>query len=155
MFFSDFKMNTTPVREGGDLVFTPVPFRARRGSSLVEMLAAIIVLMFVLMAMGSMFLLSRTAMYSKEDETANEIALRFLEEQEGKPFSTFDNLGAVTSTGFGGNKYTATASVVSRDSFSATVRVEVEWGAAVGGKRKTVTLERVISAGGHRNVGEL
>jgi hypothetical protein len=130
-------------------------FRARRGSSLVEMLTAVIVLVFVLMAMGSMFLLSQTAVYSKEDATATAIALRFMEEQEERQFSDFENPGLFPVSGNFSNKYKATASVVSHDNFHATVRVSVEWGSIAGRGQKKVNLERVISAGGHRNVGEL
>jgi hypothetical protein len=52
-------------------------------------MVAIFVLMIVLISMFSMFLISRTAIYNKEDETANAIALRYMEEMEGRPFTTF------------------------------------------------------------------
>ena len=141
-----------PVCDGRD--HAPVPFRARRGTSLVEMLVAVVVLVFVLMAMASMFLLSQTVTYTKEDETATALALRFMEQQEGRPFEDF----AATpnfhdSEDFG--KFHATASVVSRDDYFARVQVIVEWSSVIGAGRKNVTLERVISAGGHRNVGRL
>ncbi|MDR1508742.1 MAG: hypothetical protein LBS53_03815 [Synergistaceae bacterium] len=153
MSFSGCEANMAPVYGGRERA--PVMFRARRGSSLVEMLTAVVILVFVLMAMGSMFLLSQTAAYSKEDATATAIALRFMEEQEGRPFDEFADADLFPDTASFSNKYNATASVVSRDNFSARVRVSVEWGSVMSGGRKNVSLERVISAGGHRNVGEL
>jgi Tfp pilus assembly protein PilW len=152
MVFFGCDANMSPVRGGRDRA--SMPFRARRGSSLVEMLVAVVVLMFVLMAMASMFLLSQTVTYTKEDETATAIALRFIEQQEGRPFEDFADATKFPDTeDFG--KYSATASVVSGDDYSAKVRVAVEWQASVGAGRKNVTLERVISAGGHKNVGGL
>jgi Tfp pilus assembly protein PilV len=129
-------------------------FRAR-GSSLVEMLIAIVVLGMVIISMVGMFLISRTAIYNKEDETANALALRYLEELEVKPFSTFATVGEIEShTGVFNTRYDAKAEVLAVDAYSATVEVTVEWDAAALGK-KELKLERVISAGGHKNVGEL
>jgi Tfp pilus assembly protein PilV len=146
-----------PVYDGKERA--PMPFRARRGSSLVEMLTAVVILAFVLMAMGSMFLLSQTVTYAKEDETASSIALRFMEEQEGRPFEDFNS---AVKPGlfpciehFGNGKYKATAYVVSLDDFSASLRVTVEWSPVAGGRRKEVTLNRIISSGGYKNVGKL
>jgi hypothetical protein len=120
------------------------------------MMMAVVLLMLVLTAMGSMLLMSRTAIYAKDDETAGTIAFRFMEEQEGRPFSDFADASKFPScASFGGGKYKATASVLSGDAFSATVRVAVVWNAAVGTKKETASIERVISAGGHRNVGGL
>ena len=143
------------VRDGRDRV--SVPFRARRGTSLVEMLVAVVVLVFVLMAMASMFLLSQTVTYTKEDETATALALRFVEQQEGRPFEDFADPYFASNPDSNGDfgKYHAAASVVSVDNYSAIVRVTVEWPSVMGAGRKDVTLERVISAGGHRNVGGL
>jgi hypothetical protein len=97
-----------------------------------------------------MFMISRTTIYNKEDETANAVALSYIEELEGLPFEKLSELSIVPSRRFG--KYNATARVVSND-YSATVLVEVQWEAAALGSR-TLRLERMISAGGHRNVGE-
>jgi Tfp pilus assembly protein PilV len=128
--------------------------KARPGSSMVEMLVAIVVLMFVLMAMGSMLLLSRTALYTKEDETAKSIALRYIEELEAMPFDDFADAALFADPVKFSNKYDATVSVVSKDDYSATIRVSVRWSPASGGA-KNVNLERIISAGGHKNVGKL
>jgi Tfp pilus assembly protein PilV len=121
-----------------------------KGSSIVEMLVAIFVLMMVLLSMVGMFMISRTAIYNKEDETANAVALSYIEELEGLPFDKLSELSSVPPRRFG--KYNATAQVVSSD-YSATVHVEVQWEAAALGRR-TLRLERMISAGGHKNVGE-
>jgi len=129
------------------------PRRANKGSSLVEMLIAILVLGVVLISMVGMFLISRTAIYNKEDETANALALRYLEEQEVRPFTDFtptltESLGSVN------NKYNASMNVVSVDQYMATIAVTINWEAAALGTRN-LKLERIISAGGHKNVGEL
>jgi hypothetical protein len=135
----------TPEREAG---FERAG-RKSRGSSLVEMLVAIFVLGIVLISMVGMFVISRAAIYNKEDETANAIALRYMEELEGRPFGDF-SLTFSESRNFG--KYGAKASVPLCDEYSATMRVEVEWDSiAFGGKK--VEMERVISAGGYHNTG--
>jgi Tfp pilus assembly protein PilV len=123
-----------------------------KGSSIVEMLVAIFVLGMVLISMLGMFLISRTAIYNKDDETANTIALRYLEELEGLPFASFTPAFA-QARNFG--KFTANASVVpgSGTDYMVRVRVVVTWEAAVMGAR-SMALERTISAGGHRNVGD-
>jgi type II secretory pathway pseudopilin PulG len=137
-----------------------LPRGARRGSSLIEMVIAIVVLGAVLISMLGMFLISRTAVHSKEDETANSLALRCIERIETKDFAELSTPGPLDISAITGNfpttQYTATANVLSADNYSALVNVEVEWKGAgpskmVGGRK--VTLTRVISAGGHKNVG--
>jgi Tfp pilus assembly protein PilW len=136
-----------------------LPRRASAGSSLVEMLIAILVLGVVLISMVGMFLISRTAIYNKEDETANALALRYLEEVEVRPYSDFTaetppfDLHGGSWASPPGN-YRATAKVLSADNYSAQVEVSIKWeGAALGAKN--LALVRFISAGGHKNVGEL
>jgi Tfp pilus assembly protein PilV len=131
--------------------------RKSKGSSILEMLIAIFVLGVVLISMIAMFLISRTAIYNKEDETANSIALRYLEQLEALPFN---EIVAIPDTGMQQNfgKYRVTATVHDHDDdderrYMAIVRVDVVWDAAVMGS-KSLRLERTISAGGHRNVGE-
>jgi Tfp pilus assembly protein PilV len=127
-----------------------------KGSSLVEMMVAIFVLIMVLLSMFSMFMISRTAIYNKEDETANTIALRYIEELEGRSFDEFKDATAFNSDpantkNFG--KYNVKASVVGTPTeFIATIRVEIKWEAAVMGK-KSLVLERNISASGSLNTG--
>ncbi|MDR1132690.1 MAG: prepilin-type N-terminal cleavage/methylation domain-containing protein [Synergistaceae bacterium] len=127
-----------------------------KGSSIIEMLVAIFVLGIVLISMVGMFLISRTAIYNKEDETANAIALRYLEEEEARPFTDFaafpTHPASYGSKQFG--KFDARAYVMGAPTdYMAKVRVDVAWqGAAMGAR--TLTLERTISAGGHKNVGE-
>jgi Tfp pilus assembly protein PilW len=129
--------------------------RARHGSSLVEMLIAIVVLGFVLISMVGMFFISRSAIYSKEDETANSLALRYLEKLESTTFSEFlDGTSFPKHEEFQNKKYKAAATVKSADQYMALVEVEIKWDSALS-SGKTLTLERVISAGGHKNVGEL
>jgi Tfp pilus assembly protein PilV len=129
------------------------PRGGRPGSSIVEMVIAIVVLGVVLISMVGMFLISRSAIYSKEDETANSLALRCLEEVESMDFSTLTS-GASFTLLPNQNKYVATATVTSSDQYMAIVEVEMKWDSALS-SGKTLTLERVISAGGHKNVGEL
>jgi hypothetical protein len=104
--------------------------------------------------MAGMFIISRAAIYNKEDETANALALRYLEELEVRPFADFEEDWEETENGVFNTRYNAKAEVVSRDDYSATVAVTVTWDAAAFGS-KNLRLERVISAGGHKNVGEL
>jgi hypothetical protein len=137
-------------------------FSKKKGSSLVEMLMAIVVLGMVLISMVGMFLISRTAVFNKEDETANALALRFIEDIEGWPFEEFyaDTPPFVLSSDQFSNKYNVTATVMGLDKsaagkvYSAKVTVTVSWEAAALGSR-SLELERVISSGGHKNVGQL
>jgi Tfp pilus assembly protein PilV len=120
------------------------------------MLIAIIVLVVVLMSMLGMVLMSRTSMFSKEDMTASAVARRILEECETEPFSTIADTGYVRDYTVG--KYNAHVTVTSLDQagakvYAAKVMVELTWDAP-GTGRGNVALERVISAGGHKNVGE-
>ena len=99
-------------------------------------------------------------MSSKEDETANSLALRCLEVIETRPFTDFATAGPLNiddiKNKFKETQYSAAAQVLSSDSYSAIVKVEVGWigaGPSPMGGRKVV-LERVISAGGHKNVGQ-
>ena len=135
----------------------PFPFRRKRGASLVEMLIAIIVLAVVLISMLGMFVISRTAVFSKEDETAVALALRYMEDLEGLDFPDFETwqqspqrLSNPTNP-----KYEITATYVESesDAYRAKIRVEVKWrGAALG--ERIVEFERVVSAVGYKNVGE-
>ena len=129
----------------------PFAFRRRSGASLVEMLIAIVVLGMVLISMVGMFVIARTAVFTKEDETAVVLALRYLEELEEEDFSVL-----TASTGFERREqnYHITATVLDFDEFHARVMVEIKWRGATQGE-KTVDMERVISAVGYRNVGEM
>jgi Tfp pilus assembly protein PilV len=120
------------------------------------MLIAIMVLVVVLMSMLGMVMISRTSMFSKEDMTASAVARRILEECETAPFATIADTGYAMNYTVG--KYDAHVTVTSLDQagakvYAATLRVEVTWDAP-GTGRGNVALERVISAGGHKNVGE-
>ena len=130
----------------------PFLFRRRRGSSLVEMLIAIIVLAVVLISMLGMFVISRTAIHTKDDETANAFALRYLEELEELDFTGFDPDDFPKT--WTDQKFTTTATVVDNDNYRVRIRAEVKWPGAVGGE-KTLELDRVISAVGYKNVGEM
>jgi hypothetical protein len=124
------------------------------------MLVALVVLGVVLISMVGMFLISRAAIYTKEDETANAIALRYLEECESLPFAALADEDFTATETFANGKYTAEAETTAVDpddsggAYSATITVTVTWQAAGSGER-SISLERVISAGGHKNVGEL
>ncbi|MCL2683625.1 MAG: hypothetical protein FWE55_00125 [Synergistaceae bacterium] len=133
----------------------PFVFRGKKGSSLAEMLIAILVLGVVLISMLGMFVISRTAIFTKEDETAYALALRYLEEMEARDYSTFvTGVRIPLSAAPGDTRYDVTAEVTSMDNYAANVTVEVTWsGAALG--QKTLKMERVISAIGYRNVGEM
>jgi hypothetical protein len=100
--------------------------------------------------MFGMFLISKTAIYNKDDETANAIALRYLEELEGRPFAGFHSSFNETRD-FG--KFKAKASVIGDVTpYMATVRVEVKWEAAAMGAKR-LSFERIISVSGSQNVG--
>ena len=131
----------------------PLAFRRKRGASLVEMLIAILVLGVVLISMLGMFVISRTAVVSKEDETAAVLALRYLEELEEADFSNFTTGFLRTWTD---QNYKTTASLIESESdeYRAKVKVVVSWQGAARGERE-VERERVISANGFKNVGEV
>ena len=130
----------------------PLAFRRRPGASLVEMLIAIIVLGVVLISMVGMFVISRTAIFSKEDETAVTLALRYLEDLEERDFEEFAPGSGFFPITQNDQKYTITASVTEYDSFRARINVEIKWRASIG--EKTVELDRIVSSVGYKNVGE-
>jgi len=146
--------DTTNTKKGGK---RGIMSRRHDGSSMVEMLVALIVLAVVLISMVGMFLISRTAIYTKEDETANALALKYLERCEELDYSVI-KAAAPPGTGYitpldypTSGKYQVTANAISADTYSATVEVTVTW----SNGNRPVVLQRVISAGGHKNVGEL
>ena len=143
-------MESIGIKEGGGRIF----FRRRRGSSLVEMLIAIVVLAVVLISMLGMFVISRTAIYTKDDETANALALRYLEELEEEDFSSFDPDDFPKT--WIDQKFTTTATVIGADTdkYRVKLKAEVKWRASAGGEKK-LELERLISAVGYKNVGEM
>ena len=151
-------MEKIEIMDGGMVGMTakqhgrPSLFWRRRGSSLVEMLIALIVLAVVLISMLGMFVISRTAIHTKDDETANAFALRYLEEIEEADFSDFDPSDFPKT--WNDQKFTTTATVVDNDSYRVRIRAEVRWPGSVGGERR-LELERVISAVGYKNVGEM
>jgi hypothetical protein len=128
-------------------------FGARRGSSLAEMLIAIVVLAVVLISMFGMFLISSSSVKGKDDETANSLALRYLEEVEAYDFNGFVT-GEKCGDDIVSGKYKISSLVRRKDDYSATVDVTVTWPSNIGGQA-SLTLERVISSGGHLNVGQL
>ena len=137
----------------------PRSLRRRPGASLAEMLIAIVVLAVVLISMLGMFLISRTAIYSKEDETANALALRYMEQLEEWNFEQFPagpNRDITTSLDHAGAslRYDVTATSTKENPYFANVTVTVSWNSTMAG-RKTVEMERFISAAGYKNVGDM
>ena len=135
----------------------PIAFRRRRGASLVEMLIAIIVLAVVLISMVGMFVISRTAIFSNEDETAVTMALRYLEELEDRDFEDFSNSAMFPRDSHNENpnqRFRIITTVEQVNDYYAEVKVEVRWSGATRGVN-SVELSRVISAVGFKNVGEM
>ena len=136
----------------------PLAFRRKRGASLAEMMIAIVVLAVVLISMLGMFVIARTAIYTKEDETAYALALRYMEQLEEMEFAELlPMLKDNDRNNWSDQKY-ATRAILLEDKenenkYLAKVRVEVTWSSA-GPCEKTVEMERVISAFGYKNVGE-
>ena len=138
----------------------PIGFRRKRGASMVEMLIAIVVLGVVIISMLSIFVISRTAIYSKEDETAHALALRYLEELEEQQFEDFVvgpiNLSAMLNRidESAGTQYDVAARVTYKDDYHASIMVEVSWSGVMASQKK-IDMERFISAAGYKNVGEM
>ena len=130
----------------------PLAFRRRRGASLAEMLIAIVVLAVVLISMLGMFVISRTAVVSKDDETGLILALRYLEDLEQWDFPDY---ATELPKEWNDQKYKITATYIQNESddFRAKIRVVVTWRGAAPGKR-SVELDRIISSVGYRNVGQ-
>jgi Tfp pilus assembly protein PilV len=132
-------------------------FRKRkRGTSLVEMIIAVVVLGIVLLGMMAGIIIAQGGLVFKEREAAVEVALRRLEDLESVPFSSLSS-AAAAGPGIVGkytvNVVTVPSPVKSKD-ISADVRVTVSWGGVVGAT-KSIMMNREVSASAWQNVGVL
>lgn len=122
-----------------------------RGTSLVEVLIAVILLVFVILGMLAAVVIARGMIYHKVYEEANQVAFRVLETIEATPYSDLsDKEGQSTVRGFD-----VSVSLEDTDlgaEYSQLVRVEVAHKGGMSGK--AVVMEREVSANGWQNVGE-
>jgi hypothetical protein len=122
------------------------------------MVIALCVLAVVLLTMMGMFLISRTALFAKEDETAYALALLCLERYETIPFADIDDthINNLGDLGIDTQGYTVQARVTNQTVYMKEVEVTVSWESAIGRPQSVpVTLTRQLSAAGHKNVGDL
>lgn len=127
----------------------------RRGSSLVEVLIAVIVLVFVLLGMLAAVVIAKGEVYYKEFEEANQVAIRILEIFEATPYenivSKANEIDGTTLRGFTINVDLESTGL--GDEYSRKVKVEVSPKDSM--IRKSVVMEREVSVNGWQNVGEL
>lgn len=128
--------------------------RKRRGTSLAEMIVSILVLGVVLLGVMAGITISQGSMTSRERENAMELGLRILEDYEATPL---DSIRAkVTPAKFGIFDVASEIHPTTYDpaQISADIRLEISWGASVGGKR-TIQMSREVSASASQNIGEI
>jgi type II secretory pathway pseudopilin PulG len=151
----------------------------RPGTSLVEMLLAIIVLALALFSISfSIMLVARNTGGQKDAEKARQLALEVMEECEGvsfvlsknTPFDSDAYKNAISGMSRGDyptksdSRLWATAKVAKvgpqptvlpgHPPISADILVTVEWGSAVK-ERNVVELAREVSVSGWQNVGDM
>jgi hypothetical protein len=143
---------------------------ARKGSSLAEMIIAILILSFVVISiMMAMIVSTNNTVAYKDEENARQLALEVLEDCERVPFDGIAGVDYRTSiqnlsksrNSEAGNPIRAEASAVvsgtldthSTLPISADVTVNVTWNSAIGG-RKTISMRREVSVSAWQNVGD-
>lgn len=137
----------------------------RRGSSLVEMLIAIIVLAVVLLGVLAGVMIARSSLEHKTYENARELALRVLEWAEAVPLSEdFGGADGAVEASFGkvgddGRKFGDLTFDVARspdatpDGISAEITVTIM---RISDSNKVIIppVKREVSVSGYKNVGE-
>jgi Tfp pilus assembly protein PilV len=128
----------------------------RNGSSLVELMVAIVVLGFVLLGIMAGMLIARHSVIYKEYEGARQIGLQVLEHLEAIRFEDVRTAAADQFNGrvFGG--YTVHVDVASSDTapdFAYKITVSVDMRDRQSGL-PVPPMVREVSASGWRNVGE-
>ncbi|MDR3331990.1 MAG: hypothetical protein LBT08_05115 [Synergistaceae bacterium] len=127
---------------------------ARPGSSMVELVIAIVVLGFVLLGIMSGVLIARSSVTYKEYENARQVGLMVLESIEAIRFDQIKTVGVsrYNNTSFGGFniKVGARSTDISPDLMLVTVSLDMADSAS---RFNAMTLVREVSSSGWRNVG--
>lgn len=127
------------------------PHRGGRvASSLVEILIALMVLSVVLLGIMTAMTVTYGVFASKEAENARLLALRFFEECEGRRLTEIEGMPFDVPPGFSIDREVILSG---SDSSSARVNLTVSW-IAPGSSGKSLAMDREVSLGGWRNVGE-
>ncbi|MDR3354973.1 MAG: hypothetical protein LBO21_08030 [Synergistaceae bacterium] len=129
------------------------------GSSLVEMVIAIMMLAVVLMGMMAGIMIARSSIYDKEFENARQVALKVLETIEATPYGDIparaSNLNNSRLDGF--QVYVSQSENLGGVSFdissSRTVMVSVDMGNS-GPLKRIVSMRREVSPSAFKNVGD-
>ena len=123
----------------------------RSGSSLVEMIMAIVIMAVVLLGLASAMVVFRGTLVTKEDAVARRIALSELEKLESVKLTEIQAKVPKSPQGI----YTVTKTVapgaINATTPSASVTITVTWNDG----SKSVALKREVSSSGWQNVGTL
>ena len=150
--------------------------KRKKGTSLVEMLIAVMVLSVVILSvMMSIVLMTRNTGVQKDEEKARQFAIEVMEECEGvlfaqnRPFDENEYKNRISGLsrsrgGANGDAFKATSSVIqlgavpsilpNHPPISADIRVVVEWRSALRENNK-IEIEREVSVSGWQNVGDM
>ncbi|MDR1482694.1 MAG: hypothetical protein LBI74_08725 [Synergistaceae bacterium] len=136
---------------------SPLFSRRLRGSSLVELVIAILVLGVVLLGMMAGIMIARSSVYDKEYENACQAALKILEIIEATPY---DRISATIAErndslfdGFRVNIAQSESIDIAGDVSSRTIVVSIDLGDR-GSTRKIVSMRREVSPSASRNIGD-
>jgi type II secretory pathway pseudopilin PulG len=128
------------------------------GSSLVEMMIAIMMLSVVLMGMMAGIMIARSSIYDKEFENARQVALKVLETIEATPYGSIptraNNLNNSRLDGFQIYVSQSENHGVSDDISLRTVMVSIDMG-NIGPLKRIVSMRREVSPSGFKNVGDV
>lgn len=121
----------------------------RKGSSLIEMLIAIVVTATVLLGLLAAMVIFRSTITSKEEAGARQVALNAIETLELCKLTDITAKAITTPQGI----YTVTKNVIpaviSADTPSVDVTVTVTW----DNGNRSIALKREVSSSGWQNVG--
>ena len=120
----------------------------RRGSSLIEMMMAVLILATVMIGLASAMVIFKGTMMSKEDAGARQIALNELERLEAIKLTAVTAANIRSPQGI----YTVTKTVVPASITTVTASADVTITVAWGGSR-SIALKREVSSSGWQNVG--
>jgi type II secretory pathway pseudopilin PulG len=127
------------------------------GSSLVEMVIAIMMLSVVLLGMMAGIMIARSSVYDKEFEDARQVALKVLETIEATPYDDIPfRAGTLNDSRFDGFQIYVSQSPnlgTSDDVYSRTVVVSVDLGNN-GPLKRIVSMRREVSPSGSKNIGD-
>ena len=152
--------------------------KRKKGTSLAEMLMAVMVLSVVILSvMMSILLLTRNTGVQKDEEKARQFAMEVMEEcvsvpfAQNRPFDEREYKNRISGLrrskgGENGDAFKATPSVIQLGAvpsadilpdhppISADIRVVVEWRSALRENNK-IAIEREVSVSGWQNVGDM